>query len=288
MRIWLLLALLLTSCNSSVTPNRTPSQPTLTAAVTRETITDVPAAPTHVSDVPRTPDIVYRAQITTSSLERITNDGAQIVAREIGARMVVANRDHKRLAVRTIDDTTILIDVATAQQYGPFDACDSMTWAVDNATLWCMRFGHLYTIETPTQTDQLSVASTGDTYWAELTQHPVTQDYWMRVVDNTQEKLCQFDTTTQALDTDCISTGQMPRWSPDGQLLASIADQRLVITDANSHMVANVGLGDIAVTQLTWINEAQLAINTHTNHYGYQINDARISLQASDFIIIGR
>jgi hypothetical protein len=285
MRSWILIGLILAACTPStpapvVTPTQTIVPPTIVASTPTVLPTRTPVA--------RTPNVFYQYAPATQSLKRVTDTTTQSVAQSIPAAMVVANQAHTTLAIRTQNDTTLIVNVATAQQFGPFDACDSMTWAPDNTTLWCMRFGYVYAIDPATQTDQLSIAPTDTTYWAGLTQHPVTQDYWMLVAEGTQNKLCQFNTTTQTLGTECLDAGQLPRWSPDGQLIASIIDRQLVITDGNNRVVANVGLGDMVVTQLTWTDATQLAITTPTRGYGYKINDARISLQASDVLIVGR
>lgn len=285
MRYWMLIGLLLAACSSStVVP---PAQPTLT--MTQPTVVTTPAVlqPTSTPIV-TTSNIYYQYQPITQLLERISDADAAPITQTILAQQVVANSPHTLVAIGTQDATTVIVDVTTAQQSGPFDACDSMTWAPDDTTLWCMRFGYVFAINPTTQTDHLSIAPTDNTYWAELTQHPITQDYWMLVTENTRNQLCQFNTTTQILDTDCIDAGQMPRWSPDGQLIASIVDHQLLITDTNSQLLASVGLGDTVVTQLTWTDATQLAINTPSRHYRYQINDARISLQASDVLIVGR
>lgn len=285
MRYWILIGLILAACSASSVVS--PAPPTVT--MTQPTAATTPAAlqPTSAPIV-NTPNIYYQYAPTTQSLERVTDTTTQSVAQSIPVAMVVANQAHTTLAIRTQNDTTLIVDVATTQQFGPFDACDSMTWAPDNATLWCMRFGYVYAIDPATQTDQLSIVATDDAYWAELTQHPVTRDYWMLVAEGTQNKLCQFNTMTQTLGTDCIDAGQLPRWSPNGQFIAAIVDQRMIITDANAQQIASIGLGDMAVTQLTWIDDTQLALNTLTQRYRYQINDARISLQASDVLIVGR
>jgi hypothetical protein len=266
------------------------SEATSTLAIV-PTVTVAPSSPTPPpTSIPesRLPNVYYQYHSNTQLLEQVTDTVIQSIGQAIPARIVVANQDHTTLAIRTLDDTTVLIDVTTAQQSGPFDACDSMTWAADNTTLWCMRFGYIYSIDATTQTDQLSIATTDDTYWAELIQHPVTNDYWIVVSHDNKSNLCQFDTVNRMVSTTCINAEQMPRWSPDGQLLASIADQHLVITEADGSQIARVGLGDVDVLQLTWINTTQIAINTPMQRYRYQINDARISLQASDVVIVGR
>lgn len=285
MRYWMLIGLILAACSAAtVVP---PAPPTVTVA--QPTVVTMPATPQPTSaPIINTPNIYYQYQQATQLLARISDAVITPIAQTIPAQQVMANSTHTVVAIGTQDATTVIVDVATGQQSGPFDACDSMTWAPDDTTLWCMRFGSVYAIDPASQTDQLSIAPTDDIYWAELTQHPVTRDYWMLVAEGTQNKLCQFNTTTQTLGTDCIDAGQMPRWSRDGQLIASIVDRQLVITDANNRVIANVGLGDMVVTQLTWTDTTQLAITTPTRGYGYQINDARISLQASGVLIVGR
>ena len=286
MRSWILIGAILAACSTTTTM----SEATSTLAIV-PTVTVAPSSPTPPpTSIPesRLPNVYYQYHSNTQLLEQVTDTVIQSIGQAIPARIVVANQDHTTLAIRTLDDTTVLIDVTTAQQSGPFDACDSMTWAADNTTLWCMRFGYIYSIDATTQTDQLSIATTDDTYWAELIQHPVTNDYWIVVSHDNKSKLCQFDTVNRMVSTTCINAEQMPRWSPDGQLLASIADQHLVITEADGSQIARVGLGDVDVLQLTWINTTQIAINTPMQRYRYQINDARISLQASDVVIVGR
>lgn len=285
MRYWILIGMLLAACSSSTVAPPTRATPTMT----QPTVVTTPAGlqPTSAPII-NTPNIYYQYQPEPQLLERISNAVITPIAQTIPVQQVMANSTHTVVAIGTQDATTVIVDVATGQQSGPFDACDSMIWATDDTTLWCMRFGSVYAIDPATQTDQLSITPTDDIYWAELTRHPVTQDYWMLIAEGTQNKLCQFDTTTQTLGTECLDAGQMPRWSPDGELIASIVDQQLLITDINATPIARVGLGDTVVTQLTWTDATQLAINTPSRHYRYQINDARISLQASDVLIVGR
>ena len=285
MRSWILIGLLLVACSSS-TPAPVDTQ------VERATPTTIMAStptvqPTNAPLV-RRPNAYYEYSPSTQSLARVSDTVAQPVARTIPVAMVVANHAHTMLAIRTQDDTTIIVDATTSQQFGPFDACDSMTWAPDNAALWCMRFGHIYQIDPAAQTDQLHIVATGDTYWVALTQHPLTNAHWMSLVRNATTQLCRFDAPHQTATTGCIDTGYLPRWSPDGQLIASIVDRRIVITDTNSQHIASAGLGDIGVIQITWIDDTQLALNSRTQRYRYQINDARISVQASETIIVGR
>lgn len=286
MRSWILIGLILAACNTTTMPDVPVNTP-----VAQPTITVVPATPT-IEPIPDTasaePTITYQYHPRTQLLEQITGTKIQQISQGVTAQQVVANHDHTALAIRTDDDTTMLFDVATSQTIGPFDACDSMTWSADTTTLWCMRFGHVYTIDGVNQTDQLSIAATDDSYWAALTLHPTTQIYWMQVIRNNESQLCQFNMVTRAVENACLTVGQLPRWSPDGQLVASIANQRLNIRQANDQLVADVGIGDMQVIQLTWIDDSQLALNTSTRSYRYQINDARMSLQASDVVIVGR
>ncbi|MFZ9856767.1 MAG: hypothetical protein ACO3F2_00360 [Roseiflexaceae bacterium] len=286
MRSWILIGLILAACSTSTIPDGAPTaqivQPNATVTHTRPII-----QPTN-EVVFNTPNTTYQYHPSTQFLERVTDGAMTFVSQTISAQQVVANQDHTKLAIRTMDDTTMILDITTAQSIGPFDACDSMTWAGDTTTLWCMRFGHVYTIDGISQIDQLSLAATGDVYWAELTKHPPTQAYWMQVIGNIESKLCQFNPTTRTLENACLTVGQMPRWSPDGQMVASIVHQRLQITQHDGTQLISVGIGDMQVVQLVWVNTAQLAINTPRRSYRYQINDARISLQASDIIVVGR
>jgi hypothetical protein len=285
MRSWILIGVLLAACSTTTKPDVPPTpvaQPTVTGAPTTQTVQPTPDAGS------ATPNITYQYHPRTQLLERVTDTAVQPVSQDILVQQAVANHDHTKLAIRTLDDTTMLRDVATNLAIGPFDACDSMTWAPDTTTLWCMRFGHVYAIDTNDQTDLLTLAATDGVYWAELTRHPVTQDYWMVVVGDDESKLCQFSVDTRTVENACLTTGQQPRWSPDGQLLASIDDQRLIITQVDGTQIASVGLGDMQVTQLVWHDTTHVVINTPTQSYRYQINDARISLQASDVVIVGR
>jgi hypothetical protein len=285
MRSWILIGVLLAACSTTTKPDVPPTpvaQPTVTGAPTTQTVQPIPDTGS------ATPNIIYQYYPRTQLLERVTDTAVQQVSQGVAAQQVVANQEHTKLAIRTTDDTTMLRDVATSQTIGPFDACDSMTWSPDATTLWCMRFGHVYAIDTNAQTDQLTLAATDNIYWAELTQHPITQAYWMQVIGDAESKLCQFNTGTRAVENACMTVGQLPRWSPDGQLLASIVNQRLIITQVDGTQIASVGLGDMQVTQLVWHDTTHVVINTPTQSYRYQINDARISLQASDIVIVGR
>jgi hypothetical protein len=287
MRSWILIGAILAACSTTTTK----SEATPTLAIVPPTVTVAPSPPTPPpTSIPesRLPNVYYQYHPNTQLLEQVTDTAIQPIGQALPARIVVANQDHTVLAIRTLDNTTVLIDVTTAQQSGPFDACDSMAWAPDNTTLWCMRFGYIYSIDATSQTDQLSIATTDDTYWAELIQHPVTNDYWIVVSHDNNSQLCQFNTANRMVSTTCINAEQMPRWSPDGQWLASIADQHLLISESDGSLIARVGLGDVDVLQITWINTTQIAINTSIQRYRYQINDARISLQASDVVIVGR
>jgi hypothetical protein len=286
MRSWILLGLILAACSTTTMRDGAP-----TVQIVQPTATVVPAIPTAQPTLEAesiVPNIAYQYHPRTQLLERITDATTQQVSQGVTAQQVVANHDHTTLAIRTTDDTTMLHNVATGLAIGPFDACDSMVWAPDAPTLWCMRFGHVYAIDGANQTDQLSITAADDSYWAALTQHPFTQAYWMHVIGGAESKLCQFNTETRIVEGACLSVGQLPRWSPDGQLVASIVHQRLVIHQANDQLVADIGLGDMQVIQIVWLNTTQLAINTSSRSYRYQINDARISLQASDVVIVGR
>lgn len=286
MRSWILIGLILAACNTTTMRDGTP-----TVQVVPPTTTVIPAIPT-AQPTPEAesaaPNITYQYHSRLQLLERITDATTQQVSQGFSAQQVVANQAHTTLAIRTTDDTTMLHNVATSLAIGPFDACDSMVWAPDATTLWCMRFGHVYTIDGANQTDQLSITAADDTYWAALTQHPITQAYWMQVIGDAESKLCQFNTNTRTVENACLTVGQLPRWSPDGQLVASVVTQRLQITQDDGTQIASVGLGDMQVIQIVWVNTTQIAINTPSRSYRYQINDARISLQASDVVIVGR
>ena len=286
MHKWLIVVFLLTACTSSTTPTQLAPTITKSAPTTIVTTTTFPDAESPIPTI--VPAILYQYNPSLQYVERINDTNRVRITTGIPAQFVVANHDHSRLAIHTKDDTTMVYDVTSAQTHGPFDTCDSLTWAPDTTTVWCMRLGHLYTIDTTTQTDQLSVTAPNTTQWEILTQHPVTDAYWMLTTQNSTQKLCQYNPITASTTDTCIDAGSMVQWSPDGHLIAFVQHQRLMIHSADGKLDTSVGLGDLTIVQLVWQTNTQLILTTPTHWYTYQINDARISLQAPEVIIVGR
>lgn len=284
MRIWMIIGLLLTACttpNVPVNPAPTASQ---RVSPTDETLRSAPPTP----ELTPIPDISYRYVPSSGHIERITDGNVAHIAQNIAAQVIVANQSHDRLAIRTVDDATIIYDVTSTQQFGPFDACDSMTWAPDTTNLWCLRNGHIYTIATPYQTDQLTIMAPAQQIWNELMLRPRHNAYWMLTMHDAQQQLCQYDHIQYTLTTTCIATGAMIQWAPNGERLAYLAEQRLVVVDASGQTISSVGLGDLIIVHIAWINQTHIALHTPERSYTYQLNDARMSQQASDGMIVGR
>ena len=288
MRVWILCCLLFVACSAStVTPARQPDERTPLPAGTAHSITSTATLESPESTaVPIVPIIRYLYSPTPNELAQQRGDATQVLT-NIATQHVVANQAHTRLAIRTRTDETFIYDVRLSQLIGPFDACDSMTWAPDDTTLWCMRFGHLFTIDEQ-QSDQLSIIAPNDTYWAGLIQHPLTREYWMLNASTPEYALCPYNTTTYTTSPTCMSAGTLPQWSPDGAYLAYITDQQLVVRDSNNHVYTRAGLGSLTMLQITWIDQRRLSLITPTHVYAFEITDARISLQASEPYVVGR
>jgi len=286
MRVWILCGLLFVACSAStVTPTRQANERTPMPSATMLS-GDAISPSASATAVPVVPVVRYLYAPTTNELVQQRDETNQLLT-TIPTQHVVANGTHTMLAIRTRTDETFIYDVSTSQRIGPFDACDSMTWAPDNTTLWCMRFGHLYTIDQQ-QSDKLSVVAPADTYWAELIQHPTTREYWMLSASPSTNQLCTFNPDTYITSSTCMTAGSQPRWSPDGAFLAYTTDQQVVVRDTRNTVHARAGLGSLTILQMTWIDQRRLILTTPSQVYAFEINDARISLQASEAYVVGR
>lgn len=285
MRLWILIGLLCVACTTTTTPTAT--QPTTVAITPTDTISAAPEPTPQSMPAVEVPNSYYRFFPATNSIERVTDTTVQTVATGISAHTIVANTDHSMVAIHTSDNTLIVLDVTTAQQYGPFDVCDSMAWAPDNVTLWCIRYGHIYTIDT-NQVDQLHITAPDADNWDELIRHPQSNAYWMVISRVNEYQLCQYNPSTHTIAAPCYAAGMRTEWAPDGRAFAYINQQHVCITQVENQQTTCVGLGNLVVNNLVWRDPLHLAINTETRNYSYNIHDARISLQASEYALVGR
>ncbi len=281
---WLVLLIglvLLVGCASSAAP--IPPIPTTTTPAVAPT----PPATVTVSALPRPAPTLFFADTTTTNLIIQHDQLSQTIALSTTINFAAIRDDGAQIAIQPHADDLTILNLADNSRYTIASRCDSMVWAPDGQSLFCARYGNIYTLQSDGQRDTLTTIATSPNAYSDLVWRPKSAQLWFSLVSNaTSPKICTISNSTTELL--CVGNGQQPRWSPNGQWLAYRLGDRVTVQSADASQQQHIT--GMRVDNLWWHDDQHLLVVSGSRIMQYNLVDQQftpITLGAPMWRLIG-
>jgi hypothetical protein len=279
--VFFVMLILLVGCASTATPLQ--SLPTITA----QPVAPTPQATATVNALPRPAPTLFFADTTTTNLIIQHDQLSQTIALSTTIDFVAVRDDGAQIAIQPHADDLTILNLADNSRYTIASRCDSMVWAPDGQSLFCARYGNIYTLQSDGQRDTLTTIATSPNAYSDLVWRPKSDQLWFSLVsDATSPKICTISNSTTELL--CVGNGQQPRWSPDGQWLAYRLGDRVTVQSADASQQQHIT--GMRVDNLWWHDDQHLLVISGSRIMQYTVGDQQftpITLGAPTWRLIG-
>lgn len=278
--VFLIGLILLVGCTSSAAP----ITPIPTATI--PAVAPTPPATATVSAMPQPAPTLFFADTTTTNLIIQHDQLSQTVALSNTIDFVAIRDDGAQIAIQPHDEDITILNLANNTRHTINSHCDSMVWAPDGQSLFCARYGNIYTLQSDGQSDTLTTLAASPTAYSEFVWRPKSAQLWFTLVSDTTPKICTISNSTAELL--CVGNGQQPRWSPNGQWLAYRLGDSVTIQSADASQEYSVT--GMRVDNLFWRDDHHVLIISNTRIMQYTLVDQQftpITLGAPTWRLIG-
>jgi len=260
----------LMSCATAPTP--IPAASTVTALP----VVATPPVTATVSALPRPAPTLFFADTTNANLIIQHDQLSQTVVLSNTIDFVAVRDDGTQIAIQPHDADITILNLTTNTRYTINSRCDSMVWAPDGQSLFCARYGNIYTLQSDGQRDTLTTMAESSNAYSEFVWRPKSAQLWFSLVNNaTSPQICTISNSTT--DLLCVGNGQQPRWSPNGQWLAYRLGDRVTVQSADASQQQHIT--GMRVDNLLWRDDQHLLIISNTRIMQYSLDDRQLTPQ---------